>query len=168
MFGSKLIIKQIITSQETTAINLSDKVNNFIGERYGDIQILSNILFLTPPNPVKNVIKKAEIGKFRTTRKVNISKINIEIQASLDHLIKSSKVYDSVAIFDLNGQVIIQSAGESLNSEEQRLYFQEVIKQNIPIISEVEIVQNVGAVIYIAAPIKNVNDGLDNLNESII
>ncbi|OBQ23642.1 MAG: hypothetical protein AN488_04450 [Anabaena sp. WA113] len=159
MFGSKLIIKQIITSQETTAINLSDKVNNFIGERYGDIQLLSNILFLTPPNPVKNVIKKAEIGKFRTTRKVNISKINIEIQASLDHLIKSSKVYDSVAIFDLNGQVIIQSAGESLNSEEQRLYFQEVIKQNIPIISEVEIVQNVGAVIYIAAPIKNVNDG---------
>jgi twitching motility protein PilJ len=159
MFGSKLIIKQIITSQETTAINLSDKVNNFIGERYGDIQLLSNILFLTPPNPVKNVIKKVEIGKFRTTRKVNISKINIEIQASLDHLIKSSKVYDSVAIFDLNGQVIIQSAGESLNSEEQRLYFQEVIKQNIPIISEVEIVQNVGAVIYIAAPIKNVNDG---------
>ena len=159
MFGSKLIIKQIITSQETTAINLSDKVNNFIGERYGDIQLLSNILFLTPPNPVKNVIKKAEIGKFRTTRKVNISKINIEIQASLDNLIKSSKVYDSVAIFDLNGQVIIQSAGESLNSEEQRLYFQEVIKQNIPIISEVEIVQNVGAVIYIAAPIKNVNDG---------
>ncbi|MFN7522782.1 MAG: hypothetical protein ACK5RD_06415, partial [Aphanizomenon sp.] len=85
MFGSKLIIKQIITSQETTAINLSDKVNNFIGERYGDIQLLSNILFLTPPNPVKNVIKKVEIGKFRTTRKVNISKINIEIQASLDH-----------------------------------------------------------------------------------
>ena len=74
-------------------------------------------------------------------------------------MIKSSKVYDSVAIFDLNGQVIIQSAGESLNSEEQRLYYQEVIKQNIPIISEVEIVQNVGAVIYIAAPIKNVNYG---------
>ncbi|MFO0174565.1 MAG: methyl-accepting chemotaxis protein, partial [Aphanizomenon sp.] len=150
MFGSKLITKQIITSQETTAINLSDKVNNFIGERDGDIQLLSNILFLTPYNPVENVVKKAEIGKFRTTRKVNISNINIEIQASLDHLIKTSKVYDSVAIFDLNGQVIIQSAGESLSSEEQRLYFQEVIKQNSPIISEVEIVQNVGAVIYIA------------------
>ena len=32
LFGSKLITKQIITSQETKAINLSDKVNNFIGE----------------------------------------------------------------------------------------------------------------------------------------
>ncbi|MDB9449371.1 methyl-accepting chemotaxis protein [Dolichospermum circinale] len=151
LFGSKLITKQIITSQETKAINLSDKVNNFIGQRYGDIQVLSGISFLSPPNSGN----KAGSEKSRKTSKVDVSIINIETQASLDRLMKTVKVYDSVAVFDLNGKVIIQSAGESLISEKQRIYFQEVIKQNTPIISQAEIVKNIGAVIYIAAPIKD-------------
>jgi methyl-accepting chemotaxis protein PixJ len=151
LFGSKLITKQIITSQETKAINLSDKVNNFIGQRYGDIQVLSGISFLSPPNSGN----KAGSEKSSKTSKVDVSIINIETQASLDRLMKTVKVYDSVAVFDLNGKVIIQSAGESLISEKQRIYFQEVIKQNTPIISQAEIVKNIGAVIYIAAPIKD-------------
>ncbi len=155
IFGSKLIAKQIITSQENTAINLSDKVNNFIEQRYGDIQALSNISFSSPPN----VVKKAGLEKSSKARQVNISTINVEMQASLDRLIKTSKFYDSVAVFDLNGQVIIQSAGESLSPEKQRLYFQEVIKQNTPIISQAEIVENIGAVIYMAAPIKDAVQG---------
>jgi|694.fasta_scaffold25487_5 twitching motility protein PilJ len=151
MFGSKLITKQIITSQENTAINLSDKVNNFIGQRYGDIQILSNISFSSP----MKARKKAGTEKSRQISKVDTSTINIETKASLDSLIKNSNVYDSVAIFDLNGQVMMQSSGESLTPEKKLTYFQEVIKQNIPIISQPEIVKNIGTVIYIAAPIKD-------------
>jgi twitching motility protein PilJ len=151
MFGSKLITKQIITSQENTAINLSDKVNNFIGQRYGDIQILSNISFSSP----MKARKKVGTEKSRQISKVDTSTINIETKASLDSLIKNSNVYDSVAIFDLNGQVMMQSSGESLTPEKKLTYFQEVIKQNIPIISQPEIVKNIGTVIYIAAPIKD-------------
>jgi len=151
IFGSKLITKQIITSQETKAISLSDTVNNFVGQRYGDIQVLSNISFLS-----KTIGgEKAEPQKPSQEDKVDVSKINIETQAALDRLMKTAKVYDSVAIFNLNGQVIIQSEGESLSPEKQLIYFQEVIKQNNPIISQPEIVKNIGAVIYIAAPIKD-------------
>ncbi|WP_168643853.1 methyl-accepting chemotaxis protein [Dolichospermum sp. UHCC 0259] len=155
IFGSKLITKQIITSQENTAINLSNKVNNFIGQRYGDIQILSSISF---SNPTK-APKKAGAEKSSKISKVDTSTINIETKASLDRLIKNSNVYDSVAIFDLNGKVIIQSSGESLSPEKKLIYFQEVIKQNTPIISQPEIVKNIGTVIYIAAPIKDAVEG---------
>ena len=151
IFGSKLITKEIITSQETKAINLSDTVNNFIGQRYRDIQILSSLSFLSHP-PAE---KKAGTEKSSKTNKVDVSTINIETQASLDRLIKAGKVYDSVAVFDLNGKVIIQSAGESLSPEKQLIYFQQVIQKNAPIISQPEIVKNIGTVIYIAAPIKD-------------
>ena len=158
MFGSKLITKQIITSQENTAINLSDKVNNFIGQRYGDIQILSNISFSSPIQDTEKAIaeKSRQISKVYPS---TISTINIETEASLDSLIKNSNVYDSVAIFDLNGQVMMQSSGESLSPERQLIYFQEVVKQNTPIISQPEIVKNIGTVIYIAAPIKDAVEG---------
>ena len=155
MFGSQLITKQIITSQENTAINLSDKVNNFIGQRYGDIQILSNISFSSPIQDTEKAIAE----KSRQISKVDPSTINIETQVSLDSLIKNSHVYDSVAIFDLNGQVMMQSSGESLSPEKQLIYFQEVVKQNTPIISQPEIVKNIGTVIYIAAPIKDAVEG---------
>lgn len=155
MFGSQLITKQIITSQENTAINLSDKVNNFIGQRYGDIQILSNISFSSPIQDTEKAIAE----KSRQISKVDPSTINIETQVSLDSLIKNSNVYDSVAIFDLNGQVMMQSSGESLTPEKQLIYFQEVVKQNTPIISQPEIVENIGTVIYIAAPIKDAVEG---------
>ena len=100
IFGSKLITKEIIISQETKAINLSDTVNNFIGQRYRDIQILSSLSFLSHPQAEK----KAGTEKSSKTNKVDVSTINIETQASLDRLIKAGKVYDSVAVFDLNGK----------------------------------------------------------------
>ncbi len=155
IFGSKLITKQIITSQETKAISLSDTVNSFIGQRYSDIQVLSNLSFLSKTS----VGKKVQPEKSSKKDKVDIIKINIETQAILDRLMKTSRVYDSVAVFDLNGEVIIQSEGEPLSSENKSIYFEEVIKQNIPIISQPEIVKNIGAVIYIAAPIKDKDNG---------
>jgi methyl-accepting chemotaxis protein PixJ len=151
IFGSKLIIKQIITSQETKAINLNNTVNGFLEQRYGDIEVLSSMSFLNSPIAGK----KTGLDKSSNTIKFDASKINIKTQASLDSLMKTGKIYDSVAVFDLNGQVIIQSEGEYLNPEKQLIYFQEVIKHNTAIISQPEIVENIGAVIYIAAPIKD-------------
>ena len=151
IFGSRLITKQIITSQETKAINLNDTVNSFLEQRYGDIKVLSRISFFSP----SIAGKKIGSDKSSNTLKFDFGTINIKTQASLDRLMKTGKIYDSVAVFDLNGQVLIQSKGEYLNPEKQLIYFQEVIKQNTAIISQPEIVENIGAVIYIAAPIND-------------
>ena len=148
IFGSKLITKQIIISQETKAMSLSDEVNSFMGKRYEDIQGLSNIKLLSDSS-------NAKTEKSSKKDKIDISIINIKTQEALDSLRKTGKVYDSVAVFDLNGKVIMKSGGESLSPEKKLIYFQEVIKQDTPIISQPEIVKNIGAVIYVAAPIKD-------------
>ena len=148
IFGSKLMTKQIIISQETKAISLSNAVNSFIGQHYEDIQVLSNIKLLSNSSDVKT-------EKSSKKDKIDASRINIKTQEALDRLRKTGKVYDSVAVFDLNGKVIMKSGGESLSPEKKLNYFQEVIKQDTPIISQPEIVKNIGAVIYVAAPIKD-------------
>ncbi|MEY3401274.1 MAG: hypothetical protein AN487_13585 [Anabaena sp. CRKS33] len=147
-FGSNLMTKQIIISQETKAISLSNAVNNFLGQRYEDIRVLSNIKLLSDASN-----KKTE--KSNKKEKIDISRINIKTQETLDSLRRTGKVYDSVAVFDLSGKVIMKSGGESLDSEKRLVYFQEVIKQDTPIISQPEIVKNGNAVIYVAAPIKD-------------
>jgi twitching motility protein PilJ len=147
-FGSKLMTKQIIISQETKAISLSNAVNNFLGQRYEDIRVLSNIKLLSNASNRKT-------DKSNKKDKIDISKINIKTQETLDSLRRTGKVYDSVAVFDLSGKVIMKSGGESLDSEKRLVYFQEVIKQDTPIISQPEIVKNGNAVIYVAAPIKD-------------
>ncbi|MCW9681488.1 methyl-accepting chemotaxis protein [Dolichospermum planctonicum UHCC 0167] len=148
IFGSKLMTKQIIISQETKAISLSNAVNSFIGQHYEDIQVLSNIKLLSNSSDVKT-------EKSSKKDKIDASRINIKTQEALDRLRKTGKVYDSVAVFDLNGKVIMKSGGESLSPEKKLNYFQEVIKQDTPIISQPEIIKNIGAVIYVAAPIKD-------------
>jgi len=152
IFGSKLMTKQIIISQETKAISLSNAVNSFIGQHYEDIQVLSNIKLLSNSSDVKTE-KSSKKDKIKD--KIDASRINIKTQEALDRLRKTGKVYDSVAVFDLNGKVIMKSRGESLSPEKKLNYFQEVIKQDTPIISQPEIIKNIGAVIYVAAPIKD-------------
>jgi len=152
IFGSKLMTKQIIISQETKAISLSNAVNSFIGQHYEDIQVLSNIKLLSNSSDVKTE-KSSKKDKIKD--KIDASRINIKTQEALDRLRKTGKVYDSIAVFDLNGKVIMKSGGESLSPEKKLNYFQEVIKQDTPIISQPEIIKNIGAVIYVAAPIKD-------------
>ncbi|MFM7405540.1 MAG: methyl-accepting chemotaxis protein [Cuspidothrix sp.] len=146
IFGSKLITKQIITSQETKAISISDTVNTLIQQRYGDIQVLSKLSWFN-----ENNVRK----KTASLEENLVNEFNTDSKKSLNRLIKTNTIYDSVAAFDLNGQVIIQSDGEALTPENEQLYFQEVIEKNTPIISQPVVIKNIGAVIYIAAPIKD-------------
>lgn len=152
IFGSKLITKQIIISQETKAMSLSDEVNSFMGKRYEDIQGLSNLKLLSDSSNAKTE-KSSKKDKIKD--KIEASRINIKTQSALDRLRETGKVYDSVAVFDLNGKLIMKSGEESLSPEKKLNYFQDVIKQDTPIISQPEIVKNIGAVIYVAAPIKD-------------
>ena len=85
IFGSKLMTKQIIISQETKAISLSDKINSFMGKRYEDIQVLSHIKLLSNSSNGKT-------EKTSKKDKSDASRINIKTQETLDSLRRTSKV----------------------------------------------------------------------------
>lgn len=139
-FGSNLISKQIIKTQENKLISLGDIINGFLLARYGDIQILSTLPFLT----------NAEVSKSTTLA---------EKQTVLNRFITAYQGYDHLAVFDLNGRVIIQSQGATSSQEQNLKYFQDVIQKNAPVISQPETLQNNVVVIYIAAPVKDVATG---------
>ncbi len=140
-FANKSITKQITQSQQAEATGLSDQINRFILGRYGDIQVISSLPFLTSPQ-------------------ASVSITNQQKQAVLDRVVEADKAYDSVAVFDRQGNLIVQSTGEPLENQKNLTYFQEALQKDTPIISKPEAAKNTGVVnIYIAAPLKETRTG---------
>ncbi|MBD2680761.1 MULTISPECIES: methyl-accepting chemotaxis protein [Nostoc] len=140
-FANKSITKQITQSQQAQATGLSDKINRFMLGRYGDIQVISSLPFLT-------------------NSQLSNSTSSEQKQAVLNRVVEAYKAYDSVAIFDRLGNLIVQSTGEVLENQKDESYFQEVLQKDAPVISNPEAVTSTGVVsIYIAAPIKNTYTG---------
>jgi methyl-accepting chemotaxis protein PixJ len=139
-FANQGFSKEVTRSKIQRAIGVEDKVNRFMRERYGDVQILANLPMLSDPS-------------LRGTTSL------AEKQAALDQFVKTYKVYDSIAVFDLKGDVIVQSKGQPLPNHADREYFQQVLKTNQPVIGYAgipKVSQSSGRLtLPIAAPVKD-------------
>ncbi|MEY4517586.1 MAG: hypothetical protein RLZZ499_185 [Cyanobacteriota bacterium] len=136
-FARQSMVQEITTAEQKTASEVANKVAFYMRERFGDIQIMSNLTILT------NSQLRA-----KTTAK--------DQQAALDSFIKAYVIYDSVAVADLQGNILAQSTGKALPGLGNSSYFQAAIKANSPILSQPLLSEgsNVLAV-YLAAPIKD-------------
>ncbi len=140
-FANREIVKQIKQDKQSRATEIADKANRFIFERYGDIQIMANLPIFTNSN----------LLKVTTTE---------EKQATLERFRSAYEVYDSIAVIDLNGNVIAQSQGTPLPNLRDRTYFQQVLKTDKPLISNPEISKSSGdLVLHFAAPVKDAITG---------
>lgn len=119
-FANQAFTNQIIQHKIARAVGMEDKVNRFMRERYGDIQILSTLPILTEPT----LREKSPLS---------------EKQALLDRFIDSYKVYDLISVVDLKGNLIVQTKGDPIPNQSDRLYFQEVLKTDQPTISDATI-----------------------------
>jgi hypothetical protein len=128
---------QTVREQKARAEGVADKLNRFIFERNGDVEILSTL-------PIFADAKVAATAA--VTSKANL----------LDRFVSSYKVYDSIAAFDLNGNPIVQSKGTPLGNHADRSYFQSVLKTGKTVISDPELSKSSGKfVIHFAAPIRD-------------
>lgn len=135
--ANKSIARQITQSQEAEAVNLTEQVNRFMFQRYGDVQVLSSLPF----------VRNAKVGDVTTTK---------EKQAVLDQFLESYKVYDSVAILDLNGNALVASTGETVPNLKDRGYFQTAVQKNSPLLTQPQISKSSGKLsVYALAPVKN-------------
>ena len=129
--------RQITETKIDRASTLESKVKRFLRERYGDIQVLSS-------QPSFSNSKASEVVPLP------------EKQAILNRYIDSYLIYDSIAILDLKGNVIVQSTGNPLPNLSDRDYFQAVLKTNQPVISTPQLSKETGNyAIFFAAPIKD-------------
>jgi twitching motility protein PilJ len=116
---------QIINNKEALTTELSARVASYMRERYGDIQIMASLDVFTDP-----ALRAATTPQAK--------------QAALDEFVKAYKIYDSIAIFDLQGNVIAQSSGKTLGNHKDRPYFQEAVKTGRPVIDQPEFSKSSG------------------------
>ncbi|NJK54682.1 MAG: HAMP domain-containing protein [Pleurocapsa sp. SU_5_0] len=134
-FANKTITKDAILLEEERAIELQDKIGRFLQERIGDIQVLTGLEVFVHPE------------KFTQQEKVEI----------LERIQKAYKVYDSIAVFDLKGNVIAQTdKGKKLENHLDRPYIQAALKANGALLSQPTISKSTGTFsIYAASTIKD-------------
>jgi Methyl-accepting chemotaxis protein (MCP) signalling domain/Cache domain len=108
-------------------------------ERNGDVSILASLpVFINP--------KVAAITSVESKSQL------------LDRFVSIYQVYDSIAVFDIKGNLIAQSKGESLTkiNHLQRQYFQDALKTGKTVISAPESSRYTGRIsVFFAAPIRD-------------
>jgi methyl-accepting chemotaxis protein PixJ len=129
--------KQIIDAKQEKTNLLIDNINGFMQRRYGDIQILSNLTFLQ-------------------NRKLRETITHQQMQARLNNYLSIENSYESIAVLDLNGNVIAESKGQLIPNQKNEEYFQTVLKTNTSYISQPLITKGEDKPqIYMAAPVKD-------------
>jgi methyl-accepting chemotaxis protein PixJ len=133
--------EQTTKTQKARAEAVADKLNRFVFERNGDVEILAS-------QPIFADAKLSALTPLESKTKL------------LDQYISSYQVYDSIAAFDIKGNPIVQSKGNKLGNHLDRKYFQGVLKTGKTVISEPEISKSSGKmVVHFAAPIKDLTTG---------
>jgi methyl-accepting chemotaxis protein PixJ len=138
--SSHAITQELANAKETQSIQLANRLNQFIFERYSDLQLLATLPILRNP-------------KLRSVMTVP------EKQQILDKLKETYGVYDSITVFDLQGKTLLQTTGESLVDIKAQAYFQEVLKTNRAVIGTPEIGDSGTPMIRFVAPVQDGETG---------
>jgi methyl-accepting chemotaxis protein len=131
--------QQAIVTQKARAESIADKLNRFVFERNGDVSVISTLPVFTDP----------KVATITTAASKN---------QLLDRFVNIYQVYDSIAVFDIKGNLIAQSKGESLTkiNHFQRQYFQDAVKTGKTVISSPEPSKYTGKIsLFFAAPIRD-------------
>ena len=144
------IRQQVLASQENSASNLERKLNNFMDERYGDIQSFAQLNVFADPQ-LRNTVSLADKQKV------------------LDQYLSSTtlgdvRIYDSIMVSDLKGNVLAKTTEDPSNPQPKSLadrnYFQAALKANQPLIGFPQVTKSNGRFSIIAiAPIKDTETG---------
>ncbi|NMG21944.1 methyl-accepting chemotaxis protein [Brasilonema bromeliae] len=136
LVASNSLSNKISQIQQAEAKGLADKVNRFMIDRYNNIQLISSLPIFTD-------------SKFSNTFSQK------EKQELLDKFVDTYKVYDSIAVFNLNGDVIAQSQGDSITNQSNSQDFKAVRQNDRFYISQPEVTKNTRNLgVIIAAPVK--------------
>lgn len=135
--ASQSIKEQIVQNEKTIAKDLEDKLNIFVKQRYDDVVGLSGL----------DAFSNSKVREVLTAQEKN---------ERLDEFIKSSKIYDNIVVYDLKGNILAKSQGETVSNFLELDYTQAVLKTNRPVIVDPRRnISNGKFSFFAAAPIKD-------------
>jgi methyl-accepting chemotaxis protein PixJ len=126
-FSNQSISNEIFTSRKVKVNEIADKVSRFMFERYGDVSVLAKLPILSNLNVIK--ITSAETKKDFLTTYLN-----------------SYLVYDSIAVFDLNGNLIqeVHKNDNQTNTTIDKQLFEKAITTGKAVIGDPKVSKNQG------------------------
>ncbi|NET04421.1 MAG: GAF domain-containing protein [Symploca sp. SIO2B6] len=139
-----VITQRVTNNKLARVVSMEDKVKRFLVERYGDIEILSQLPILIDP-------------ALRESTPIS------EKIAQLDRFKEASKVYDLISVVDLKGNTIVKTTGDPIPNQSSRQYFKEVLKKDQPVIGNAilpAVSETPGRLtLHFAAPVRDKNTG---------
>ncbi len=138
LIADNTVTTKVRTSHTQASSSTADKISRFMFERYGDAQVLANLPIFTDPR-VRKIYSTAERSEILTKYAENYG------------------VYDSIAVFDLQGNTLVQMRGGTpISNYSDRPYFQEALKTGKAVLNPPAKSKSSGKVsIEIAAPIRD-------------
>jgi len=131
------IEEQVLQYEASDGFDLEDKLNLFVSQRYDDVQAMAKL----------DAFSNSKVRDIMTREEKN------EI---LNNYLKTYQFYDSIIVYDLQGNVLAQSAGDVVPNYLNFDYTQGVLKTDRPFISEPRISTATGVFsFFAAAPIKD-------------
>lgn len=140
-FANRALTQQLADTQQVASARLSDLVSRYMAQRYAEIQAIARSAVLA------NV-------------KVRDNLSSAERDAALKRIVESYGMYDEVAVFDLEGNVLSQTATQSVGNQANQEYFRTVLKTDKPFVSQpIVFSKERTSEVYFAAPVKDADTG---------
>lgn len=115
--AARALMQETEALQQAVASDLQYQVHTFMEDRRRDIEVMASMPSLTRAE-LREQLSPAEKSQL------------------LEQLMEQLKVYDSIAIFDIKGDVIAQTAGDPLGNHFNRSYIQAALKSRGAVISQ--------------------------------
>ncbi len=122
-FANQSITQQVEAFGKARVVDLQQKANLFMRQRFADIQAMASLDVFTDPKLWSRTTAQAMVPV-------------------LTRLMNSYGIYDSIAIFDLQGTVVAQTPGPLLGNQLNQDYIQAALKNNGPSISQPTLSEN--------------------------
>ncbi|MGC9505552.1 methyl-accepting chemotaxis protein [Baaleninema sp.] len=133
--------QKVLQTQNEQTRQIAERLEDFMLERYGDIWAISNLPTFSD-NRVSEILDKPAK------------------ESLLNTAVNAYQIYDSLAVFDANGSVLLKSDGQVSTQHIDRPYFQAALQSNRPVISQPEISPATGELsLYITAPLRENTTG---------
>ena len=140
-FSSRSLDERVRETQQEKTSTIADKLNRFVYERYGDIQVLAS-------HPIF------------TNRKVQAAMSFAERESILNEYAKIYGVYNLVAFADLEGNTPIRSTitADPASNIKERDFFQKALSTGKPFISQPGLSTVTKKIsLFVSAPVKESN-----------
>ena len=135
--ANKTIARQTDLAEQAKSYEMTKEIALFMRNRYADIEAMSYIPLLTDPElRAKSTIQQK--------------------QRTLAQYLQAYPMYNSIAVYDINGDHWVNDTGKIASNHKNHIYFKEAVRTGRPFIGQPRFSNSSGIfAVYVSAPIRD-------------